>query len=62
MEGKDIRLDKSAEMRAQFATVENYMVSNNFILSIYIYKEELFLLLHNFIWIKFSISVQQYLE
>ena len=31
MEGKDIRLDKSAEMRAQFATVENYMVSHNFI-------------------------------
>ena len=46
MEGKDIRLDKSAEMRAQFATVENYMVSNNFILSMY--KEELLLLLYIF--------------
>ena len=48
MEGKDIRLDKSAEMRAQFATVENYMVSHNFILSIY--KEELFLLLCTYLY------------
>ena len=43
MEGKDIRLDKSAEMRAQFATVENYMVSHNFILSIYKVKIKFFL-------------------
>ena len=30
MEDTDIRSAKSAEMRAQFATVENYMVSLNF--------------------------------
>ena len=32
MDATDIRSDKSAEMRAQFATVENYMVSLNFLL------------------------------
>ena len=30
MDDTDIRSAKSAEMRAQFATVENYMVSLNF--------------------------------